>query len=92
MFRNPSTCWFHRFQTEKRRQMKILPFPLKNRENMQNLIRAPCSTLSSSQRIMEQEMENKPPEDNEIAPSGSYRSPGLFKTPRKADDRQVPSR
>ncbi|KAL4379605.1 hypothetical protein GQ457_02G008280 [Hibiscus cannabinus] len=43
-------------------------------------------------RIMEQEMENKPPEDNEIAPSGSYRSPGLFKTPRKADDRQVPSR
>ncbi|KAK8717439.1 hypothetical protein V6N13_044708 [Hibiscus sabdariffa] len=43
-------------------------------------------------RIMEQEIENKPPEDNEIAPSGSHRSPCLFKTPRKADDRQVPSR
>ncbi|GMI84335.1 ARABIDOPSIS NPK1-ACTIVATING KINESIN 2, NPK1-ACTIVATING KINESIN 2, TETRASPORE [Hibiscus trionum] len=74
------------------KKKKILPFPLKNRANMQNLIRAPCSPLSSSRRIMEQDIENKPPEDNEIAPSSSHRSPGLFKTPRKADDGQASSR
>ncbi|KAK8515438.1 hypothetical protein V6N13_139584 [Hibiscus sabdariffa] len=73
------------FKTQVKKK-KILPFPLKNRANIQNLIRAPCSPLSTSQRIMEQDIENKPPEDNEIAPSSSHRSPGLFKTPRKADD------
>ncbi|XP_039027886.1 kinesin-like protein KIN-7B [Hibiscus syriacus] len=79
------------FKTQVKKK-KILSFPLKNRANMQNLIRAPCSPLSSSQRIMEQEIENKPPKDNEIVSSSSHRSPGLFKTPRKADDKQVSSR
>ncbi|KAE8677131.1 Kinesin-like protein NACK1 [Hibiscus syriacus] len=80
------------FKTQVKKK-KILAFPLKNRVNMQNLIRAPCSPLSSSQSITEQEIENKPPpEDNETVSSSSHRSPGLFKTPRKADDRQVSSR
>lgn len=78
------------FKTQLKKK-RILPFTLKNSTNMQNIIRAPCSPLSSSHKIMEQDIENKAPEDNENA--RSHKSPGLFKTPpSKSDARQVSSR
>ena len=74
------------------KKKKILPFMLNNSTNIQNIIRAPCSPLSSSRKIMEHEIENKAPEDNERV-SRSHRSPGSFKTtPPKADDKHVSSR
>ncbi|KAB2049928.1 hypothetical protein ES319_A13G210300v1 [Gossypium barbadense] len=80
------------FKTQLKKK-KILPFTLKNSTNMQNIIRAPCSPLSSSHKIMEQDIENKAPEDNENVSSRSHKSPGSFKTPpSKADARQVSSR
>ncbi|KAB1996333.1 hypothetical protein ES319_D13G223700v1 [Gossypium barbadense] len=80
------------FKTQMKKK-KILPFTLKNSTNMQNIIRAPCSPLSSSHKIMEQDIENKAPEDNENVSSRSHKSPGSFKTPpSKADARQVSSR
>ncbi|XVE97836.1 hypothetical protein REPUB_Repub03eG0053000 [Reevesia pubescens] len=78
------------FKTQLKKK-KILPFTLNNSTNMHNIIRAPCSPLSSSRKIMEHEIENKAPEDNEMV-SRNHRSPGSFKTPPKADDKRVLSR
>ncbi|XVF48833.1 hypothetical protein PTKIN_Ptkin03bG0220100 [Pterospermum kingtungense] len=78
------------FKTQLKKK-KILPFSLNNSTNMQSIIRAPCSPLSSSRKIMEHEIENKAPEDNEMV-SHSHRSPGSFKTPPKPDDKRVSSR
>ncbi|KAK6248837.1 hypothetical protein QUC31_020402 [Theobroma cacao] len=79
------------FKTQLKKK-KILPFTLNNSANMQNIIRAPCSPLSSSRKTMEYEIENKAPEDNEMV-SRSHRSPGRFKTtPPKADDKHASSR
>lgn len=43
---------------------KILPFSLSNSPNVQNIIRAPCSPLSSSSKVPEHETENKAPEND----------------------------
>lgn len=47
-------------QSKKKR---ILPFTLSNSTNMQNIIRAPCSPLSSSRKVMLHGTENKEPGD-----------------------------
>lgn len=79
------------FKTQQKKK-KILPFSLNNSTNMQSIIRAPCSPLSSSRKMMDHEIENKAPEDNEMV-SRNHRSPGSFKTPpRKSDDKRVSSR
>lgn len=67
------------------RKKKILPFNLSSSPNMQHIIRAPCSPLSSSCKAMEDEIENKVPENN-IAFSDSDAFERLHKdTPRKDD-------
>ncbi|XVF35194.1 hypothetical protein REPUB_Repub18cG0124300 [Reevesia pubescens] len=76
------------FKTQLKKK-KILPFTLNNSTNIQSIIRAPCSPLSS-RNIMEHETENKAPEDNEMV-SRSHRSPGSLKTP-KTDDKRISSR
>ncbi|XP_073151229.1 kinesin-like protein NACK2 [Henckelia pumila] len=41
-----------------------LPFTLSNTANMPNMIRSPCSAMSSSRKSMEHETENRAPERN----------------------------
>ncbi|KAH1201065.1 Kinesin-like protein KIN-7B [Glycine max] len=68
------------------RRKRILPFTLSNSPNMQHIIRAPCSPLSSSRKAMEHEIENRAPENN-IGVSGSDSFAKLHKdTPRKDDE------
>ncbi|KAL6585680.1 Kinesin-like protein nack2 [Orobanche minor] len=43
------------------KRKKGLPFVLSNTANMPNLIRSPCSTTSSSQKLMEHDIENRAP-------------------------------
>lgn len=45
------------------KKKKGLPFSLSNSPNMQNIIRAPCSPLSSSRKAMDHETENMDPKD-----------------------------
>ncbi|KAI4335159.1 hypothetical protein L6164_013830 [Bauhinia variegata] len=52
------------------KRKKILPFSLSNSPNMQHIIRAPCSPLSSSRRAMEHEIENRAPGNGVALPSG----------------------
>ncbi|KAK4479000.1 hypothetical protein RD792_014509 [Penstemon davidsonii] len=47
------------------KKKKGLPFTLSNTTNMQSIIRAPCSPLSSNRKSMENEVENRAPE-NEV--------------------------
>ncbi|XP_047157827.1 kinesin-like protein KIN-7B [Vigna umbellata] len=68
------------------RRKKILPFSLSNSPNMQHIIRAPCSPLSSSRKTIEHEIENRAPESN-IGVTGSDTFAKLNKdTPRKHDE------
>ncbi|XP_030943857.1 kinesin-like protein NACK2 [Quercus lobata] len=50
------------------KKKKFLPFAVSNNANMQNIIRSPCSPLSTS-RKMEYELENKVPENKDALPS-----------------------
>ncbi|CAL0325482.1 unnamed protein product [Lupinus luteus] len=61
------------------KRKKILPFTLSNSPNMQHIIRAPCSPLSSSCKAMEHEIENRVPPENNSAFSGSDASESLHK-------------
>ncbi|GKV03764.1 hypothetical protein SLEP1_g16013 [Rubroshorea leprosula] len=79
------------FRTQMKKK-KILPFTLSNNANMQNIIRSPCSPLSTSRKVMEYETENKAPEDKDLVSQGS-RTPGSIKsTPPKIDSNSASSR
>uniref|UniRef100_A0A7N2RCX2 Uncharacterized protein n=1 Tax=Quercus lobata TaxID=97700 RepID=A0A7N2RCX2_QUELO len=64
------------------KKKKFLPFAVSNNANMQNIIRSPCSPLSTSHK-MEYKLENKVPENKDALPS-SDKLPGPFQaTPVK---------
>ncbi|XP_054820843.1 kinesin-like protein KIN-7B isoform X5 [Prosopis cineraria] len=65
----PSTAGTPENKTQLKTK-KILPFSLSNSPNVQHIIRAPCSPLSSSSRVTEHETENKAPE-KDISPRSS---------------------
>ncbi|KAK3007046.1 hypothetical protein RJ639_017065 [Escallonia herrerae] len=52
------------------RKKKMLPFTLSNNGNMQNIIRSPCTPLSSSRKTMDYETENRAPESNNLVSGG----------------------
>ncbi|KAJ1402970.1 P-loop containing nucleoside triphosphate hydrolase [Sesbania bispinosa] len=72
------------------RMKKILPFSLSNSPNMQHIIRAPCSPLSSSRKAMEHEIENRVP-DNSISFSSNDTSARLHKDTQRKDDQSCDS-
>ncbi|KAG8376271.1 hypothetical protein BUALT_Bualt09G0045900 [Buddleja alternifolia] len=55
------------------KKIKGIPFMLSNTANMPNIIRSPCSLMSSSCKLMENEIENRAPERN-IVVSGTANS------------------
>ncbi|PON97049.1 Kinesin-like protein [Trema orientale] len=65
------------------KKKKILPFNLSNSANVQNIIRPPCSPLSSSCQVMEHERENKAPETHDNLPTGKL---SCKVTPLKNDE------
>ncbi|PIN13539.1 Kinesin-like protein [Handroanthus impetiginosus] len=52
------------------KKKKGLPFTLSNTANMPKLIRSPCSTISSSHKLMQHEVENRAPEKNNVISGG----------------------
>ncbi|KAM7513495.1 hypothetical protein LguiA_003078 [Lonicera macranthoides] len=52
------------------KKKKILPFTMSNAGNMPNIIRSPCSPLTSSRNILECESENRAPESNNCVSGG----------------------
>ncbi|CAL5328741.1 unnamed protein product [Camellia sinensis] len=50
------------------KKKKNIPFTLSNTVNMPNLIRSPCSPLSSTRQFMECEIENRAPENKSTPP------------------------
>ncbi|XP_062091216.1 kinesin-like protein KIN-7B [Humulus lupulus] len=65
------------------KKKKILPFNLSNSTNMQNIIRPPCSPLSTSCQVREHERENKAPEIYDSVRSGNL---SCKVTPLKNDE------
>ncbi|KAJ9183689.1 hypothetical protein P3X46_007512 [Hevea brasiliensis] len=48
------------------KKKKTFPFALSNSSNMQNIIRSPCSPLSSSRGVVENDIENRVPENSNL--------------------------
>ncbi|KAK9106231.1 hypothetical protein Scep_023075 [Stephania cephalantha] len=72
------------------RKKKMLPLGSSNSANIQNLIRSPCTPLSSSRKVLDAESENKDPE-NDIM-SSDTRQGSEKPTPTKSEDGEVSSR
>ncbi|KAF8401150.1 hypothetical protein HHK36_014454 [Tetracentron sinense] len=68
------------------RKNKMLPFTLSNNTNMSNIIRSPCSTLSSSRKVLEYELENKAPETEDLVSGGDKLRKSRYSTPTKNED------
>ncbi|XP_010279346.1 PREDICTED: kinesin-like protein NACK1 [Nelumbo nucifera] len=67
------------------KKKKMLPLSSSNSANRQNLIRSPCSPLSSTRDVLESELENKAPEGDDNKPNETL--PGSEKvTPTKSED------
>ncbi|KDP33977.1 hypothetical protein JCGZ_07548 [Jatropha curcas] len=67
------------------KKKKSFPFVLSNSSNMQNIIRSPCSPLSSSQGVVDNEIENRIPENINPVSGGSILARTSEATPRKSD-------
>eukprot|EP00268_Persea_americana_P028560 TRINITY_DN27715_c0_g1_i2.p1 TRINITY_DN27715_c0_g1~~TRINITY_DN27715_c0_g1_i2.p1 ORF type:complete len:805 (+),score=173.63 TRINITY_DN27715_c0_g1_i2:931-3345(+) len=67
------------------KKKKILPLALSNSANRQNLIRSPCSPLSSSRKVVESEPENRPPETDDVVPADAMQDSEKT-TPAKSED------
>lgn len=66
------------------KKKKMLPLALSSTANRPHLIRAPCSPLSSSRKVLESDVENKAPENDTVyheTLSGSEKA-----TPTKSED------
>ncbi|KAJ4960066.1 hypothetical protein NE237_019976 [Protea cynaroides] len=68
------------------KKKKLLPLATNNSANLQNLIRSPCSPLSSSRKVLEFETENKAPENNDIVCSETSSLETEKVTPTKSED------
>ncbi|KAK9948156.1 hypothetical protein M0R45_003744 [Rubus argutus] len=69
------------------KKKKLLPFTLSNSTNMQHLIRSPCSPMTPSRKVMDYEIENKLPENNDAMPCDDTSMSWRCKvTPPKSDE------
>ncbi|XP_073115420.1 kinesin-like protein KIN-7A [Elaeis guineensis] len=71
-------------KSQPKKKKKMLPLALSSNINRPHLLRAPCSPLSSSRKILESEIENKAPENDAVSQetfSGSEKA-----TPTKSED------
>ncbi|KAH7852200.1 hypothetical protein Vadar_021751 [Vaccinium darrowii] len=67
------------------KKKKILPFTLSNSAHMPNLIRSPCTPLSSSRKLAECDIENRAPENSCVASGGETLRANKL-TPSKRDE------
>ncbi|KAJ4708699.1 Kinesin-like protein [Melia azedarach] len=73
------------FKTQFKKK-KTRPFSLSNNANMQNILRSPCSPLSSYRQVMEHDTENKAPENNNLLPPSNTLAQSIVDTPPKSVD------
>lgn len=73
---------------------KIFPFALNNSSSMQNIIRSPCSPLTSSGGVVDNEIENRVPENgNALFCSNSLARPSEATPPKSGKNgNRTPSR
>lgn len=77
------------FKTQLKKK-KIFPFSLHNSSSKQNIIRSPCSPLSSSHGVVDNEIENRVPENSNILSSGNALAHQFEATPLKGDKKGNP--
>ncbi|CAN1241579.1 Kinesin-like protein NACK1, partial [Linum perenne] len=72
------------------RKKKTLPLCSSNGANMQNFIRSPCSPLSSSRQVLENETENRAPENDEVVSNANLQGSEKQQTPVKGEEEGTP--
>ncbi|XP_015578279.2 kinesin-like protein NACK1 [Ricinus communis] len=69
----------------QQKKKKVLPLASSNGANRQNFLRSPCSPLSTSRQVLENEIENRAPE-NEDFTSGETQPESEKETPTKSEE------
>ncbi|KAI4350954.1 hypothetical protein L6164_005356 [Bauhinia variegata] len=67
------------------KRKKLLPLASSNVTNRQNFIRSPCSPLSTTQQVLECDIENKAPENDDIV-STETQAESEKETPSKSEE------
>lgn len=71
---------------KEHKRKKLLPLSSSNVANRQNFIRSPCSPLSTTQQVLESDIENKAPEVNDDVVSTETLPESEKDTPSKSED------
>eukprot|EP00258_Populus_trichocarpa_P021563 XP_024437582.1 kinesin-like protein NACK1 isoform X2 [Populus trichocarpa] len=83
---NPqSNCEAASKAKNQQKKKKILPLASSNGTNRQNFIRSPCSPLSTSRQVLESEIENRAPNNDDIVVSETM-SESEKETPTKIEE------
>lgn len=79
----------HKYKSQSKKKKK--PLTSSTSPNIQNLIRSPCSPISSTRQVLQSEIENKDPQNDDIA-SGAIFQGSEKDTPTKSEDGDISSR
>ncbi|KAI3988412.1 hypothetical protein MKX01_031630 [Papaver californicum] len=79
----------HKSKSQLKKKKK--PLTSSTSPNIQNLILSPCSPISSTRHVLQSEIENKDPQNDDVA-SGAIFQGSEKDTPTKSDDGDVSSR
>jgi centromeric protein E len=83
---NPqSNCEAASKAKNQQKKKRILPLASSNGTNRQNFIRSPCSPLSTSRQVLESEIENRAPNNDDIVVSETM-SESEKETPTKIEE------
>lgn len=70
---------------KEHKRKKLLPLASSNAANRQNFLRSPCSPLSTTQQVLESDIENKAPENDDIISSDTQLE-SEKETPTKSEE------
>ncbi|OIW03624.1 hypothetical protein TanjilG_22281 [Lupinus angustifolius] len=71
---------------KEHKRKKLLPLSSSNAANLPNFIRSPCSPLSTSQQVLESDIENKAPKENDDVVSTDTPQESEKDTPSKSEE------
>ncbi|KAJ1430584.1 P-loop containing nucleoside triphosphate hydrolase [Sesbania bispinosa] len=78
---------------KEHKRKKFLPLASSNAANQKKFIRSPCSPLSTTQQVVESDIENKAPENEDIVSSENLPESEKEETPSKSEEGgNVPSK
>ncbi|XP_061373809.1 kinesin-like protein NACK1 [Gastrolobium bilobum] len=79
-------------QKKEHKKKRLLPLASSNAANLQNIISSPCSPLSATLQVLESDIENRAPENEDIVLSENLPESEKEETPSKSEGGDVSSK